>query len=315
MRGIDGKRIGARSDRNRACADPQRARRGEPCGARRMRRTGHDENMAARIFVVVRSWRPEPTAPERRKVMKAGGANRRQDGFRNADLRDFDIAAMDTARKQKVTRLQPKERDCARGANCHAPHLARPPIDAARQIHGKDRNTRGVHRPNALRRHAVQIPCQPGAEQRINHQASLVAGFGTDLLEPSFIVGGGKRRIARKAVAIPEKRHADTPPRPPQRGGSHEAVAAIVPGAGDHKNIALPLRAPRRLGYSLAGRLHEREAGCAEGDRQPVRLSHFGGSQKLKHISLLIQQVRISWADSVEVSDHASVVPAVFLIR
>jgi len=74
-----------------------------------------------------------------------------------------------------------------------------------------------------------------------------------------------------------------------QFSGRHEAVAAVVPGPGDDQDRPLA----RQLGCKVAGgrrdRLtgaqHQREAGRARRDREPVGALHLRGSENLHPIS------------------------------
>jgi hypothetical protein len=56
-------------------------------------------------------------------------------------------------------------------------------------------------------------------------------------------------------------------------------AASIVAGPGDHEDRAVFPKIHRRLGDGLTGAEHQRKAGCAGSNREPVGALHLGCSQ------------------------------------
>ena len=120
--------------------------------------------MAARIFVRLRPGRRQ--VPQFRQVGEAGRFHIAQHGTGQADIGEHRFAAQLAAGQQKMPRLEPEEAHRQRCLRRIAAHRAGAAIDTARHIDGN-------HTPRRTQRignDAIHIPCQAGAEHRIDHQ-------------------------------------------------------------------------------------------------------------------------------------------------
>ena len=78
-----------------------------------------------------------------------------------------------------------------------------------------------------------------------------------------------------KAVAVAQQDDRDLAATRRQLGRSHETVAAIIAGSGDHEDRALLCEVHRCLGDGLARAHHQREARRAGGDGEPIGPLHL----------------------------------------
>ena len=151
-------------------------------------------------------------------------------------------------------------------------------VDAARQIDAENRRAVGIDRLDHLERIALDRAVETGAEQRIDDQRRPADRLRIERQHRIFPSPRRRRRIALQAVALAQQDHRDLAAARRQFGRRHETVAAIVAAAGDHQDRPLLHQVHRGFGNGLTGAQHQREAGRAGGDGQPVGALHLSRS-------------------------------------
>ena len=116
-----------------------------------------------------------------------------------------------------------------------------------------------------------------------NNASMIRAGFpiacGLNGSTGCFHPRAARRRIALQGVALAQQDDRDLAAARSQFGCGHEPVAAIVAAAGNDQDRPLLRKLHRRLRHRLARAEHQREAGRAGGNGQPVGVLHFGRGQ------------------------------------
>ena len=90
------------------------------------------------------------------------------------------------------------------------------------------------------------------------------------------------RRVALQFRAIAHEAETHLVAALDEVAGGDKSVATVVAGAG-HDDDARQLQPGGRFGHGPPGVFHERHAGSAGGDRQAVRLGHFGSRKQFEH--------------------------------
>ena len=214
-------------------------------------------------------------------LRKARGPMRGQHGGGQADIGQQHLAAQLASRHQQVARLAPEEGDGQRRPRREAAHRARCAVEAGRHVHRQQRarggggerafRPRGHPRPAPGRRRTPHRP--PG-----RRDATSAGAKGTI---------GPRQRAAACAASLPGRGGASAATATGQPARSRQprrdiAVAAIVAGTGEHQRAARAEPRLRRARDGAAGRLHQRGAGDAAGDRRRVGARHLGGGEQFE---------------------------------
>ena len=157
-------------------------------------------------------------------------------------------------------------------------------VEAARHVDRENGRRVGVDRRHEIGGGALERAVEPGAEQRVEDQRGGrqgLGGGGDDRARPAV---ARDRRVAAQPRRIAEARDRHLPPGGGETAGGDVAVAAVVAGAGEHEDRAFGDQRRGGLGDRAAGRLHQRHAGDARRDGEPVGASHLGGGEKLEHL-------------------------------
>ena len=183
-----------------------------------------------------------------------------------------------------MARLEAEESDAGARLDRRAAHRAGFAVDPRGDVdaeHGLAGAREGVDRLDATKRRAVEIARQPGAEQGVDDE---IGGGEIDRLggrDRTFPARRRQRRVAAQRRALAEQIEADAVAARAQEPRGDEAVAAVAARPADDGDAAGARRHARRLvGDRRAGALHQRDAGNAAGDGQPVGLAHFGRGQQ-----------------------------------
>ena len=183
---------------------------------------------------------------------------------------------MAASRQQQMARLLAEKGDRRRPP-------AAPPREPRRSPR-RPRSGRRSRRPAAARSPTASITARATPSTgRVSPAPKMPS---TTRLAPSSAAGAsastapGQRAAAsaaspRSAATRAEQRHPHRPAALGQHARRDKTVAAVVPRpAEDDERPRRP--APRdRVGDAAAGVLHQRDAGNAAGDRQPIRLAHL----------------------------------------
>ena len=162
-------------------------------------------------------------------------------------------------------------------------------VDPARQVDGEHRRAVGVDRLDHLERVALDGTIEPGAEQRIDDQRRLADRLRVERQHRILPAACSERGIALQAVALAQQDDRDLAAARGEFGRRHKTVAAIVAAAGDHHDRPLLDEIHRGFGHGLPCAHHQREAGRAGGDRQPVGTLHLSRGQNF-HAESSIRQ-------------------------
>ena len=146
-------------------------------------------------------------------------------------------------------------------------------------IDREHRRAVGVDRLDHLERIALDGTIEPGAEQRIDDQRRLADRLQVEREHRIFPAACGERSIALQAVALAQEDDRHIAAARGEFGGRHKTVAAIVAAAGDHHDRSLLDEIHRSFGHGLPCAHHQRKAGRAGGDRQPVGTLHLSRRQ------------------------------------
>ena len=284
-RGMDAKRRARSCDRHQPRACTKRAARGKTRGTRLREPAGEDHGMTARIFISFDAWNGECLPPQSRTIGEGFGRDRRQDMFRDSDIRDDSAAAMDAARQQQVPRLAAKKCDGACGDYSGATDSPAGAVDAGGNIHGEDWPFRSprpfIDTQDQSLGLPIEIAAKARAEERVDRESGRIEiKFldGEDLAGPIL---GGKRGVALQAVARAKQSELDGKFLAREQAGGDKAVAAIVARPAKNRDAAVARNKPRGLAcHCRAGLFHQHGTGRAPGDGQPVGLSHFGVGQE-----------------------------------
>ena len=231
----------------RACA--KRAARGKTCGTRLREPAGEDHGMTARIFMSFDAWNGECLPPQSRTIGEGFGRDRRQDMFRDSDIRYDSAAAMDAARQQQVPRLAAKKCDGACGDYSGATDLPAGAVDAGGNIHGEDWPF-GSPRPfidtqDQSLSLPIEIAAKARAEERVDRESGRIEiKFldGEDLAGPIL---GGKRGVALQAVARAKQSELDGKSRRASRRAATKPSPPLLPGP--QKTAMRPWRGTSRV--------------------------------------------------------------------
>jgi hypothetical protein len=190
------------------------------------------------------------------------------------------------ARLEQMTGLHAEERNGLVGFDRGAHDLASEPVDTARQVHRDHRQARSVDRVDRLRRHAFDGPVESGTEECVDDEIGFLDDPRRQSLGEAGPRGGGKRRVAGEFVAAHQQADAHLVSCLREYAGRDETVAAVVAGAGHHRDPrARRLRPADGFRHRQAGALHEREAARARRDRQLVGARHLGRRQHFCGVS------------------------------
>ena len=195
---------------------------------------------------------------------------------------------MNPARQQQMRRLAAEEGDGLGGADRDAHHGAGGAVDAARQIDAEHRRAVGVDRLDHVVRIALDRPVEAGAEQRVDDQRRPADRLRIERQHRIFPAARRGGRIALQAVALAQQDDRDLAAARRQFGRRHKTVAAIVAASGDHQDRPLLHEIHGGLRHRLAGAQHQREAGRAGGDGEPVGVLHLSRGENF-HANSLVQ--------------------------
>ena len=147
-------------------------------------------------------------------------------------------AAMRPPRHEQMAGLSGREGHGAGGLDGDAPHRSRIAVDAGGKIDRQNRPARSVHPLDDVPRRAVEIAGEAGAEQRVDDQVGLGEGRRFRRPRPRRPSPAPPRphRPSGGPAAEKAQGHAIAPLG--QDRGRDEAVAAVLPGSGDHDDPA-----------------------------------------------------------------------------
>src|SRR5690606_32933386 len=112
-----------------------------------------------------------------------GGPDFLEDGGRDADIGEDDVAAAHAAGQEVMGRLQAEEGDGDVGADGDAALLAAGAVDAAGHVHGDDGDAGGVDRRDDLLQPPLDLAVEAGAEQRVDYHGGAGNALGAGLLD------------------------------------------------------------------------------------------------------------------------------------
>ena len=111
-----------------------------------------------------------------------------------------------------------------------------------------------------------------GQRRRRGDRRRRPSGRGRCAASPRSRAGSPSSATVTARARRPASRRAATKPSPP-----------LLPGPATHQHRPVGHQRRGGLGDGAAGGLHQRHAGRAAGDGQPVGLGHLGGGQQLVH--------------------------------
>ena len=118
--------------------------------------------------------------------------------------------------------------------------------------------------------------------------AGLPIACGLNGSTGNFQPFAAERRVALQAVALAQQDHRDLAAARSEFGRRDKPVAAIVAAAGDDDDRPLLDQIHRGFGDRLACAHHQREAGRAGGNGQPIGTLHLSRGQNF-HAEILVQ--------------------------
>ena len=228
--------------------------------------------------------------PQRRIVRGCARLHLIEHAVRNADVGDAHLSGVQPSGQQQMSRLAAEERDAFARPHGRAHHRTACAIDTTRQVDRDDGRAARVHRFDQRARCAVGHAIQSGAEQRVDDDAGARNPLGRrrlDRASPS-LRGFGCVTLQCRGVAEQHEPHRIATLGKDAR--RHEPVATIVARSRHHHDPRAEWAARHRVGDRPARLFHQRDAGHAGCDREPVARRHFVGSQKLDHRVRLVRQ-------------------------
>ena len=193
----------------------------------------------------------------------------------NADLGQHGFAAMNASRQQQVARLFAKERDRHRRSRRCTADVAGPAVDAARHVDRDNGNPARVECLDDRLRRPFDRPRQPGAKDRVDDQLSAVEHRRRQRLDRPTPTRRRLAGIAAQGLDVAKQRQPHLPAAFGQDARRDKTVAAIVARPAQHRDRSRRPPPRHRIGDGQAGLFHQRAAGDAAGDRQPIGLGHL----------------------------------------
>ena len=111
MGGMDEKRVAGAGDGHKARSRPESGLGRQPCRTCVELTAGHDDGMAAMIFVADSGRARKTRLPKRARVLEGIGCNAIKDIFGNTDIDQTDVPAQPAAGIKEVSGLFPEECD------------------------------------------------------------------------------------------------------------------------------------------------------------------------------------------------------------
>ena len=283
--GINRKHSRRAGDRHHPRPGTHGAARRQPRGAGHDS-TARDDRVAATVFMIFHARPGIAVQPQPRTVGEVGRRDVRQHAGRNADIGHHNLSGQFAAGQQQVSGLAAEKSDGQAAPRRDTLHRAGVAIDAARNV---DRNTgwfARIHRRDYL-------PRQPGAEQPVDHEAGAVEHVRRQPRHVALPVSRGDGGIALEAGALAQQHHLHRPAVRIQQAGHHEAVAAIVARAAQHRHRALRPTVADVVRDGPARCFHQGLARHAAGHGGGIGAVHFldrqqfavVGKRRLGHLS------------------------------
>jgi hypothetical protein len=243
-------------------------------------RTAGDEGVAAAVFMAIKPRPGKAVEPQGRRVLEGARADRGEDRRGDADIGDDRLAAQGPRRQQQMAGLLAEEGDGESAGWGDAAHGAAGAVDAARHVDGDDRQAARREAGDDVARQPVDRAAEAGPEQGVDHEADLGGERRRQGLDGAVPARGVARGVAGERVRGAEQEEADRPAGFRQMARRDEPVAAIVAGAAEDGGRARRPARGDRFGDGGAGALHQRLAGEAARDGQPIGLAHLARRQQ-----------------------------------
>ena len=197
--------------------------------------------------------------PQGRAVLVALGGDGGENFPRNADLRQFRLAAQLPPRQQPVAGFAPEEGDGEARAEGRAPDLPRGPIQPRGYINGDDREAARGDRIDQFRDGAGNVAGKTCAENAVHDQPGIPNGF----------------RLQPLALRQPHR-----PARFLQAAVNDAGVSAIIARSCQNQRWAGGEAAENRIRDGLPCPLHKHGFRHAARNGELIGLGHFGGSEQ-----------------------------------